>query len=140
MSVRLVATILSARLMMKNVWLPMWIGLWFLCAALALPFFLPRADKSESEPLDDASNDDVGETDIMESDGAKTTLTRRFQNAAKQCKDGTLLLFVNGNRHTVGFLAVLMTTTLAWQTISIIPQLARKRYQWSWSQVRHAAK
>ena len=132
LSADMFASPLGARLMQTyNPWVPIFVGLGLCLPALPLAFVLPETLTAAKVPGDVPS--DLRDESPMESAG---------KGILGHVNDGILRLktaavfFIWGNKTVAALLLTLLTSTLGKGAQELIMQFARKKYGWSWAQVR----
>lgn len=133
---RLIASVASAKLIESyGPWMPLWLSLGFTVLAAALSCFLlePMKKQKVDEDPDGDSNtsDQEAPAPLSATQQLRSNLTKRYQNF----KSGAVYLLRRSNGNMIRLTICYLLTTLAWQSASIIEQLIRRRFSWTWGEV-----
>jgi hypothetical protein len=144
LGVRLLATILTSELMEKHgAWLPTELALCVAIATIAIPLFLPTSTNVKTSPSRTSEESrDAGDSQIppneVSSSEENAGLAKRIRDGVNRAASGASFLLQRRGGQTTKLMLSLALTSISWQSSGMAAQFARKKFGWSWSQVRLA--
>lgn len=131
--------------MQKNVWTPIFVGLSLLAPALLISLLLPETlrpgTRKATGPVS-SSEDNRNHTSTLNGAPRGSSSSQRPKTAWIALKHAirglvtAAAFFIKLNRHVTLLLTTLLVTTLGKHAQDVLLQFARKRYDWTWAQVR----
>ncbi|KJZ70264.1 hypothetical protein HIM_10345 [Hirsutella minnesotensis 3608] len=130
---RLVLSILAASMIDRNAWLPIYIGLGCSAASVIWSICLPRASFGSPSGEPSRSTDGAPREDFNELHHPSNTLLGKVREGVRKTLNSLTFLSQRANWSVLTLMIPLLLTSIAWRSLQLLAQLARKRFGWSWS-------
>jgi hypothetical protein len=132
-TVQILVTPLAAWIMVTDAWLPIWIGFASIIPAFIIAAFIPETRHKNPSAAEEADHSNGVEDSAQCNTDSDTAFGRLWRSVVQLINAG--LVLVRGNVAVMLLLLTLNVTMLGKGAQEVLLQFARKKFDWSWSQV-----
>lgn len=131
-------SILAANMMERNVWVPICSGLGCSAASVVWSLCLPKTSSKATSRGRSSSEPIVYTNEFTDSRGdEQDTFRSRIQAGMQNNSESIRFLFKQATPPVLVLMFAVVLTSVGWGSLQPLPQLARKRFGWSWSHISY---